>query len=63
MTHLMSSQVDFVLFSIKSVSFGAIRSNTTLRMLDFPALKAAMKRESVERGVCILTGQLLTWKR
>ena len=39
-THLMSSEVDLAVFSIKSVSDGAKRSKTTLRILDLPPLCA-----------------------
>lgn len=43
----MSSCVDFAVFSMKSVSLGAIPSNTTLRMLDLPPLER--RKEGCQR--------------
>lgn len=47
----MSSAVDFAVFSMNRVSFGAILSNTTLRMLDLPPLIKRKERQLVSEQV------------
>lgn len=47
----MSSAVDLAVFSMKRVSLGAMRSNTTLRILDFPPLQVGMSVSAANWGV------------